>query len=134
MFHLCLQVHSFDRQLRNVPQGYGFLPFAHLNAGSAQHSIQTWRPAPSGRQQVQQWFVGGGPALQHVDFVTYPGHGWGAEFAGMGLNKMCTATEQAGTVRVRTACMVQYPDRCDLLNQPSAVMRNMAESPVMLCA
>ena len=109
---LCLQVHSLDKQLRNSPQGYGHLCFAQHCAGNASHSITTWRPAPTQRERVDAWFVGGGPSLKHLDFVARPGASWGQTFQGKPMNKMCTTTETTGRVTVRTACVVQYPKPC----------------------
>jgi Ciliary basal body-associated, B9 protein len=107
-----LQVHSLDRQFRNAPQGYGHLCFAQHSAGCASHTISTWRPMPSLKQKVASWYVGGGPALKHVDFVMYPGAQWGQQFLDKAMNKMCTASEPGGSVRVRTTIAVQYPDAC----------------------
>jgi hypothetical protein len=107
-----MQVHSLDGQLRGAPQGYGHLSLAQHHIGCASHTINTWRPMPSLEQRVQEWFVGGGPALKNVDFVAYPGHEQGnGGSARVAMNKVCTVTEPGGSVRVRTMCAVHFMDR-----------------------
>ena len=105
-------MHSFDPQLRNSPQGYGHLSFAQHCIGCSNHSVRTWRPLPSLRQRVNEWFVGGAPGLREVDFAAYPGPQWMMQQAPTPMNKMATKTEPGGTVNVRTMCVIQYPEPC----------------------
>ena len=114
----CVQVHSLDKQLRNAPQGYGHLSLAGHPLGASAHTVSTWRPQPSGRERVAEWFVGGAPELTAPSYVAHPrqqpcGEREGGA-KGRVVNKMCAITEPGGTIELRTMCAVQHSDPCAL--------------------
>ena len=107
-------MHSFDKQLRNSPQGYGHLSFAQHRIGCSSYRVQTWRPLPSLKQRVDEWFVGGAPGLKDVDFAAYTGAHWNLQHPNAPMNKLATKAEPGGIVSLRIMCAVQYPEPCVL--------------------
>lgn len=62
------QVWHQDSFGRNELYGYGF---CHVPTSPGTHKIScpTWRPAGTFREQVSQYFVGGGPQLKNPDLI-----------------------------------------------------------------
>ncbi|CAH1263683.1 B9D2 [Branchiostoma lanceolatum] len=65
---LHFQVWHQDSYGRNELYGYGF---CHVPTSPGMHSLEcvTWRPAGSLREQISQYFIGGGPQLKNPDVV-----------------------------------------------------------------
>lgn len=97
---LVMQVHSFDRMERSAVQGYGYLNMASHVPGCRRHTVEMWRPVPTTRQQISEFFIGGAPELESNTFVTYP-EGCDPAAPGGVLNKIGAITERSGTVEVR---------------------------------
>lgn len=105
---LVIQVHSFDRMERSAVQGYGYLNMASHVPGCRTHAVETWRPVPTTRQQISEFFIGGAPELESDTFVTYT-EGCDPAAPGGVLNKIGAITERSGTVEV---CRSPAVDMC----------------------
>lgn len=62
------QVWHQDSFGRNELYGYGF---CHVPTTPGMHEIEcpTWRPSGSFKEQVSQYFLGGGPQLKNPDLI-----------------------------------------------------------------
>jgi hypothetical protein len=111
-----IQVRSMDAQMRSSPLGYGHLSLSGHPLGCNHSTVTTWRPMPSGRERIQEWFVGGAPSLKHPGAVAHP-HGASPRegTAHPGLNRLCLESEASGSLRVRTMCAVQHQELCVLI-------------------
>ncbi|XP_033095369.1 B9 domain-containing protein 2-like [Anneissia japonica] len=65
---LNFQVYHQDSYGRSELHGYGF---CHIPTSPGTHDLEcvTWRPAGSYRDQITQFFLGGGPQLRNPDMV-----------------------------------------------------------------
>lgn len=98
-------------------QGYGYLNMASHVPGCRTHSVETWRPLPTARQRVSEYFVGGAPELEDDAYVAYP-ETCDVEDPSTALNKLGTITERSGSLDVRALRPAALP--CLLHSHPSS--------------
>lgn len=77
------QVWHQDSFGRNELYGYGF---CHIPTSPGIHNIEcpTWRPAGTFREQISQFFIGGGPQLKNPDLIYNGGERYNLHTIAMG--------------------------------------------------
>ncbi|XP_049813232.1 B9 domain-containing protein 2 isoform X3 [Schistocerca nitens] len=95
-FHV--QVYHLDHWGRSELYGYGF---CHVPASAGTHIVDcvTWRPVGTLRDQIRQYFVGGGPQLKNI------------ELAYCGYDRYRLQTETMGIVHMELGIILRHFDK-----------------------
>ena len=96
-------VKSMDYWNRNRTHGYGHVAIPPT-PGQHVFNVPTWKPKGRMRDAVQDFYVGGSPEIDQLEYVAYP---TSADVDSHRFNKFGFATQAAGVVKLRLHVMTQ---------------------------